>query len=695
MLVRYRKPKRSYALPMVTALAVAAPLATLMFGDSNNYHAASDSEPVSVPTQLTEIALTQAPDTVLPLRELNGLDLPDLRLSDLRMLETPESVPAPAGLPLPTEPRLPEEFPLPSDNSGQPAAPETTPVPAPHRPQPPAARILAANPRDTRLLADPVRLQPGTTADTPALSPGAIPPELMDQVGAQVKELSSEKPFSMVALTADELANTRAAIRAKQPDGAWGAWYDAEPVGTNHSGASTDGTEPIYVGTTNAVQVLVTRTPTPQATAITPQVTTMTPPALGADHTARRPVEHTSDPAEHIAGLTAVLIDPGRGPADGALHAAAVALPAGGPGVITRAQWGADESLRCAGPVFDNGLGGVTVHHTAGSNNYGRSESAGIVRAIYAYHARTLGWCDIGYHALVDRYGQIFEGRFGGLTLPVQGAHAGGFNENTSGIALMGNYESQQPTNEAINALGTIAGWRAKVAALDPKGYTTMYSEGTSYTPYARGTAVQLPIIFAHRDVGNTDCPGDAAYALMDRIRDIAAGAPGSPLLAIPPIPGLPALPALPAISQDDLTALAEFTIKLLNLVHDNIIAKYWAQSGGPTGPLGIALSDVLPAAQGQQYAKFTNGYVYTTPEGQTVEVLGAIRDRFVQLGADAGALGLPLRNAYPVHDGLRAEFQHGALILERNTGIVTTVWETSGASHPVQPQQSNPPAGR
>lgn len=97
----------------------------------------------------------------------------------------------------------------------------------------------------------------------------------MTQVGAQVKELSRDIPFSMVALTAKELDNTKATIRARQPDGTWGPWYDTEPVDTHRTDRSgkgaTDGTEPIYVGNTNAVQVLVTRkqtarqTPTPSS----------------------------------------------------------------------------------------------------------------------------------------------------------------------------------------------------------------------------------------------------------------------------------------------------------------------------------------------------------------------------------------------------------------------------------------------
>ncbi|WP_332909683.1 N-acetylmuramoyl-L-alanine amidase [Nocardia gipuzkoensis] len=696
--MRYRKPKRSYVLPVVTTLAVAAPLATLALDDSTDYRSANTTSSAAVPAELAEVALTNAPDIVLPLRELTGLSLPDLHLSDLRMLPIPESIPIADSPPLPPDVPRPEEIRLPSSHSGQTSGPNISSRTT-DRPNSPAQPLPERAPGSVRFIADPARLQPGTTPDTPALSPGAVTPQLMSQVGAQVKELSSETPFSMVALTAKELADTTATIRARQPDGTWGPWYDAEPVDTHRTDRSgpgpTNGTEPIYVGDTNAVQVLVTRK---QAAAETIRPVAETAPIVGGPvaqlgDPARQPVPRSDDQAQQPADLTAVLIDPGRGAVDDALHNVAAELPGGGPGVITRAQWGADESIRCDQPTYDDHIGGVTVHHTAGRNDYSKSESAGIVRAIYTYHAKTLGWCDIGYNALVDKYGQVFEGRFGGLDRPVQGAHAGGFNENTSGVALMGNYESEQPTEASIEALGAFVGWRAKVAGLDPKGHTTMYSEGTSFTPYAQGEAVRLPIVFAHRDVGNTTCPGDAAYALMDRIRDIAAGAPSAPRThdSQPPAP-----------SESDVAALAALTTKLLNMVHDNIIARHWSQSGGPDGPLGPVRSDVLPAVHGRQYAQFSNGYVYTAADGQVVEVIGTILDRFLQLGADAGVLGLPLRNAYPVPDGLRADFEHGSLILNQLTGIVTTVWKTYNDTYqeemgrnPVAAQVSAPVAGR
>ncbi|MFE6922717.1 N-acetylmuramoyl-L-alanine amidase [Nocardia sp. NPDC057663] len=718
--MRYPKPKRSYVLPVVTTLAVAAPVGAFALSDSTDYRSTNDSQLAAVPAQLAEVPLTSVPDITVPLRQLTGLDLPDLHLSDLQMLPLPTSIPVPPGLPVPPGVALPTEIVLPplptkaqpttttaapapaqqGDAPARPPAPSTSvptappaqpPAAAPAAPAAPAPAAPAApapaaplaptsaapapttsapapaapattpsagapaspnRPTGIKFIADPANLEPGTTPDTPALSPGAIAPDLVDQVGAQVKELTQDTPFSMVAVTARDLVNTTTKLRARQQDGNWGPWYDADPLdtrATDHTPADAPtGTEPIYVGETTAVQMLVTRKPT-----------------AGRDH----------DPA-HLteAALKAILINPGRAAIDAGLTDVAAALPGGGPKVITRAQWGADESIRCEEPTYDDGVGGITVHHTAGRNEYSRAESAGIVRAIYAYHAETLGWCDIGYNALVDKYGQIFEGRYGGLDRAVQGAHAGGFNENTAGVALMGNYESEEPSEASLNAIGKFVGWRTKLAGLNPKGFTTMYSEGTEFTPYALDEAVDLPVVFAHRDVGNTDCPGDAAYALMDRIRNIAAGNAGT--YSSPATPSRP--PSRQARApQGNMAELGALVDKLLGLSGENEIARHWVSRGGVDGPLGAPQSDLLSGSQGRQYAKFANGYIFSGENGQVFEVVGAILDRYLSLGGDAGVLGLPTGSAYLVPDGLRTDFQNGALVLNELTGIVTTFWKT------------------
>ncbi|MEU6580041.1 N-acetylmuramoyl-L-alanine amidase [Nocardia sp. NPDC046763] len=697
---------------------------------------------------MAEVALSSAPDIVLPLRELTGLDLPDLHLSDLRRLPLPKSIPIPPnlipGVQLPSEiplPRLndPQQQPVPAtaprsarptlpgslpnatpitpgsppvagapgfiaepgpevpgapgaETPSVPVTPATTPGPGSRTPVAPAdSGVPAPIPTADDPAAPGPHPVPGLTGDlrTPALNAGAVPTDLVDKVGAQVKELTRDTPFSMVALTAPDLAGTTTKLRAQRPDGTWGPWYDAETEdGKNHPApGKRTGTEPVYVGNTKTVQMLVTRKP-------------------AAAPAEPEPLDDGSaDPAQtKLEKLAAVLIDPGRGSIDENLQTVAEPLPGGGPKVITRAQWGADESLRCEEPTYDDGVSAITVHHTAGRNDYTKAESAGIVRAIYAYHAKTLDWCDIGYNALVDKYGQIFEGRYGGLDRPVEGAHAGGFNTNTAGVALMGDYEDEAPTDVSIQAIGKYIGWRAKVAGIDPQGRTTMYSEGSDYTKYALGQAVELPNIFAHRDVGNTTCPGDAVYALMDKIRqiagDVAAGTntpeqPGPTRVRPGQNAGNPQpAPAPDVDNQVDLAALADLTQKILSMLDRSPVARYWNDQGGANGPLGQPKAEPIALADGGQYGQFTNGYVYSSPTGQIFSVVGKILERFLQLGAGTGLLGMPTSNEYPVQDGVRTDFQNGALIFNKLTGIVTTVLKNYGAVQDPIPGKPVPAPG-
>ena len=98
------------------------------------------------------------------------------------------------------------------------------------------------------------------------------------------------------------------------------------------------------------------------------------------------------------------------------------------PAIVSRKGWGAVESLRRATPDYSSTVKAAVIHHTVQTNRYAPSESAALVRADYLYHVRSRGWNDIGYNFLVDRYGRVFEGRYGGITRAVLGAHAGGFN---------------------------------------------------------------------------------------------------------------------------------------------------------------------------------------------------------------------------------------------------------------------------
>src|SRR5438132_6507699 len=126
------------------------------------------------------------------------------------------------------------------------------------------------------------------------------------------------------------------------------------------------------------------------------------------------------------------------------------------PSIITRAQWGANERFRNCGPDYSNGVKVAFVHHTANANSYTRGQSAGIVRAIYWYHTKVLKWCDIAYNFLVDRYGQIFEGRFGGMDQPVIPGATRGFNTNSTAVAAIGNFQLIHPPAPLLASLKRI-----------------------------------------------------------------------------------------------------------------------------------------------------------------------------------------------------------------------------------------------
>lgn len=451
--------------------------------------------------------------------------------------------------------------------------------------------------------------------------------------GETIREIHQDTPFSMVALTADSLAGTTARIRAQRTDGSWGPWYDAESLeGVGPDRPDTHGTEPVFVGRTNTVQIAVNHTPSPPAAA--PKAG----PGLGY---IPANVEHPLP-----QNVNAVLISPPEAPVDVQFPPpAAATVPGQAPQIITRAQWGANESMKCGAPIYDKGIRAAVVHHTAGSNDYTPQDSAGIIRSIYEYHARTLGWCDIAYNAMVDKYGQVFEGRAGGMSRAVQGAHTGGFNSDTWGVAMLGDFNVEPPTPIQLRTTGRLLGWRLGLDRVDPHGSVALTSAGGSFTLFPRGATPTLPNIFTHRDVGNTDCPGDAAYAQMGLLRDIAAR------FNQPPGP------------QD-----------LVDTLRGGAIFTKWQALRSEAGPLGMPTSPEGYGFGATRYVTFDRGAMYWTPETGAQPVTGAIYEAWGTLGFERGALGLP--TSAEIHEPLwiKQNFQHGTLNFDRETGLVTRV---------------------
>ena len=220
-----------------------------------------------------------------------------------------------------------------------------------------------------------------------------------------------------------------------------------------------------------------------------------------------------------VRDLKAIVVKPGPDPTLRVAPRANAAQPA----IVPRSGWGADEKLRKGAPVIAPRVLAAVVHHTATPNGYASTQVAGIIRSLYLYQTRGNGLADIAFNYLVDAQGRVYEGRYGGVDRNVVGSHTAGFNTGTIGIALIGNFSKSGPAARQVQSLDTLLAWRLDVGHIDPKSRVTLTSEGNER--FARGRTVSFPAIFAHRDAGSTDCPGDGVYSRMAQIRTAVAAA--------------------------------------------------------------------------------------------------------------------------------------------------------------------------
>ncbi len=261
---------------------------------------------------------------------------------------------------------------------------------------------------------------------------------------------------------------------------------------------------------------------------------------------------------------------------------------AGEPKIVPRSGWGADEEIVRAKPSYAPQLKLAVVHHTAGTNNYTAAQAAAIVRGIEVYHVQGNGWNDIGYNFLVDRFGTVYEGRAGGITRNVIGAHAEGFNTGSVGVALIGNFQVAQPTAAQETALVSLLAWRLDLAHIDPLSTVALASRGNA--KYRAGKVVVLHAISGHRDTGPSECPGNAAYALLPSIAKRVA-ATGLPKVYAPTTAG--ALGG-PIRFQARLSAAAAWTVTIANAAGKTVASGHgtgavvdWTWHAPPAGKTG------------------------------------------------------------------------------------------------------------
>ncbi len=180
------------------------------------------------------------------------------------------------------------------------------------------------------------------------------------------------------------------------------------------------------------------------------------------------------------------------------------------PDYVPRTSWGS--GFRLTGdiyipPAVYTKVTHLIVHHSAGTNT--SSNWPAVVAAIFDFHVNTNGWQDVGYNWLIDPNGVVYEGRGGGDN--VRGAHMCGYNNNTSGICLLGNFVAAEPANEMIVALSKLLSWKACKENISPAGSSNI----VSYPGI-------MQHISGHRDgcaPNYTECPGTNLYSRLPSIR--------------------------------------------------------------------------------------------------------------------------------------------------------------------------------
>ncbi len=332
--------------------------------------------------------------------------------------------------------------------------------------------------------------------------------------GAPIR-LDAGMRFSMAGVTCDAPATGGAVIRLRTSlDGAaWGPWLEAPLEVAGEGPAVTALTDAVWTGPARYVQVTAARSCRRGPSVLT-----------GVRLVAIDPTEYGS-----TAARITVAARRSAATVSGASFAAPPRAASAAPVIVTRAEWGADESLRNAAPSYSP-VKMAFVHHTASGNLYSRIDAPALVRGIYAYHTKSLHWNDIAYNFLVDRFGTVYEGRYGGVTHGVVGAHVLGFNTGSTGVSVIGTFTDEAPPAEAVASLERLLAWKLAIHGLDPAGTADLVSGAKD--KYAKGATATFPVIAGHRQANFTECPGDALYGVLPSVRANVAKYVGSAVFA-------------------------------------------------------------------------------------------------------------------------------------------------------------------
>jgi N-acetylmuramoyl-L-alanine amidase len=329
-------------------------------------------------------------------------------------------------------------------------------------------------------------------------------PDAGQEVGGDVvsRPLDAPKRFDLVGLRWQEGSpRPEVELRVRREGEAWSGWADAAPEGEHGpdpgrgEAAAKRVSEPVWANGADEVQYRTSE----RLRGLKVEFINTTGTATAADR-AETAVRKAAN--KGVAGVASLF----------------TARGASQPSMVTRSQWGAS---RC-GPRRRSDSGSVKavfVHHTVTANGYSRSDGPSMVLGICRWHVNNNGWDDIGYNFLVDKYGQIYEGRNGGVTRANVGAQAQGWNAQSTGIANIGDHSRSGQSSSGLRAMDRLITWKLGVHKTPLGGRVTLVSAGGPLNRYPAGRRVSFNRISGHRDGNKTECPGNALYAQLPRLR--------------------------------------------------------------------------------------------------------------------------------------------------------------------------------
>jgi hypothetical protein len=345
-----------------------------------------------------------------------------------------------------------------------------------------------------------LRPRPAFAYASSALFELALPEEGAHAAGGwrTTQVLHAPRRFDLMGLRWKRGGHLEAQVRARRRGGSWSPWLPLHTA-ADHApdGAKPpSGTEPAYTGAADVFQLRLRGS----ASGLKARFVRAQPTARAARHVTGRALRKAKARPKPRA------------------HKAQSSQPA----IISRSEWGGDSVPPRAAPEYGE-VQAAFVHHTVSSNDYRPEDSAGIVLGIARYHRNSNGWNDIGYNFLVDQYGQVFEGRAGGIDQAVVGAQAQGYNSASTGIATIGTFTSVPFPEAGMDALARLIGWKLSLHGVPTQGQVTLTSRGGSSNRYPSGTPVTVERIPGHRDGDSTSCPGDTLYNQLPDLRTRAS----------------------------------------------------------------------------------------------------------------------------------------------------------------------------